>query len=429
MPINVTEFVNQIVQNNPQANAQVAAGASTAAAMFSAFDSGGVNASTVLTLTNNLPPGVQANINNAVGSITANLGASSAAPGQQATSQSNNVGIEEARKQAFGQGAPRSLLDDPAAPIGAPTPKVKKDIPTLRESDIKALMVQIAFMETNNDSTYNVPPRIGRYAVHNKTLINYGYKFSNGAAYTGKDGVTTEIEFVFDVNVQDRIMEKFLLAQYNAGIKSGAIKDYDTKESVAGMLAVAYQFQDANPTLQQGLSSITGLMSTDTSSLVSAASGLAGDLGGLLSTAAAPLQAASQLAQSEVSSIAQNLQSALPTVSVSASGVAVDTQALSGIPNITGTATATAQSVQTALDPALQGSAAQFKKAAAKVDVSKLKATGDDYANSLPAAKAKEWRQKGKEKDSQGRPGALFYNAGKYAIQNLNADVSTESLP
>jgi hypothetical protein len=170
-------------------------------------------------------------------------------------------------------------------------------------------------------------------------------------------------------------------------------------------------------------------MSTDTSSLVSAASGLASDLGGLLSTAAAPLQAASQLAQSGVSSIAQNLQSALPTVSVSSSGVAVDTQALSGIPNITGTATATAQSVQTALDPALQGSAAQFKKAAAKVDVSKLKATGDDYANSLPAAKAKEWRQKGKEKDSQGRPGALFYQAGKFAIQNLNADVSTESLP
>jgi hypothetical protein len=117
MAINVTQLVNQIVQNNPQATAQVQAGASTASAMFSAFESGGVNASTVLTLTNNLPPGVQANINNAVGSITANLGTPSAAPGQQAKSQSNNVGIEEARKQAFGQGAPRSLLDDPAAPI------------------------------------------------------------------------------------------------------------------------------------------------------------------------------------------------------------------------------------------------------------------------------------------------------------------------
>ena len=216
MPINVTEFVNQTVANNPKANAEVRAGASTAAAMFSAFQSGGINASSVLTLADNLPPGVKANVEKATSSFTGNVGTPSAAAGQQAKSQSTNLGIEEARKSPFGQGAPRALLDDPAAPIGTPTPKVKSTIPTLRESDVKALMVQIAFMETNNDSTYNEPPRIGRYAVHNKTLINYGYKFANGAAYTGKDGVTSEVEFTFDVNVQDRIMEKFLLAQYNA---------------------------------------------------------------------------------------------------------------------------------------------------------------------------------------------------------------------
>jgi len=85
-------------------------------------------------------------------------------------------------------------------PLVLRSPKVKSTVPQLRESDIKALMVQIAFMETANDSTYNISPRIGKYAVHNKTLINYGYKFSNGAAYTGKDGVTTEIEFTFDTN-------------------------------------------------------------------------------------------------------------------------------------------------------------------------------------------------------------------------------------
>jgi hypothetical protein len=429
MPINVTEFVNQTVANNPKANAEVRAGASTAAAMFSAFQSGGVNASTVLTLADNLPANVKANLNSVGSAISGNIGTPSAAAGQQAKSQSSNLGPESARKEPFSQGAPRALLDDPAAPIGAPTPKVKSTIPQLRESDVKALMVQIAFMETNNDSTYNEPPRIGRYAVHNKTLINYGYKFSNGAAFTGKDGVTSEIEFTFDVNVQDRIMEKFLLNQYNACIKSGAIKDYDTKEVVAGILAVAYQFQDANPSLQQGLSSITGLMGTDTSSLQSAASGLAGSLGGLLNSGANPLQAAEKLVESGITSIAGKLQSDLPKGSVSKDGASIDKKALTGIPTITDTATKTAESVKAALDPTLQGSAAQLKTAAAKIDVSKLKAQGDDFANSLPATKAKDWRQKGKEKDSKGRPGALFYNAGRFAVQNLGADVSTESLP
>ena len=429
MPINVTEFVNQTVANNPRANAEVKAGASTAAAMFTAFQSGGINASTVLTVADNLPPSVKANLQNATSSFTGNLGKPSAAAGQQAKSQSNNLGPEQARKDPFSQGAPRSLLDDPAAPIGAPTPKIKSTIPQLRESDVKALMVQIAFMETNNDSTYNTPPRIGRYAVHNKTLINYGYKFANGAAFTGKDGVTSEVEFTFDVNVQDRIMEKFLLAQYAACIKSGAIKEYDTKEVVAGMLAVAYQFQDANPSLQQGLSSVTGLMGTDTSSLQSATAGLAGSLGGLLNSGANPLQATEKLVESGVTSIAGKIQSSLPKLSVSKEGMSVDKKALTGIPTITDSAAKTTESVKAALDPALQGSAAQLKTAAAKIDVSKLKAQGDDFANSLPAVKAKDWRQKGKEKDSKGRPGTLIYNAGRFAVQNLGADVSTETLP
>lgn len=427
MPINVTEFVNSTIQNNPQANAQVKSGATAAAAMFGALQSGGINPSTVLTLTSNLPPSAQANLKNATSYFSGNLGKPSAVVGQQSASQSSNLGPEQARKDPFTQGAPRALLDAADAPIGAPTPKVKPNIPQLRESDIKAIMVQIAYMETNNDSTYNAPPHIGRYAVHNKTLINYGYKFANGAAFTGKDGVTSEVEFVFDTNVQDRIMEKFLITQYQACIKSGAIKDYDTKEVVAGMLAVAYQFQDANPTLQDSLSAVTGLMGTDTSSLQSATAGLSSSLGGLLNSGANPAQAMQKLTESGITNIAEKLQSSLPTMSVSKNGVSVDKTALTGIPTITDSALKTTESVKAALDPTLQGSAAQLKTAAAKVDVSKLKAQGDSFANSLPAVKAKDWRQKGKEKDSRNRPGSLFYNAGRYAVQNLGADISTES--
>lgn len=435
MPINVTEFVNNTIQNNPKANAEVKAGASTAAAMFSAFQSGGVNASTVLTLTDKLPANVKANINSFTSKLTGNIGSLSAATGQQNANTNKNLGPEQARNQPFSQGATRDLLVAADAPLGAPTPKVKSTIPQLRESDIKALMVQIAFMETANDSTYNTPPRIGKYAVHNKTLINYGYKFSNGAAYTGKDGVTTEIEFTFDTNVQDRIMEKFLLNQYQACIKSGAIKDNDTKEVVAGMLAVAYQFQDANPSLQQGLSSATGLIgslgSADTAGLVSAASGLTSSLNtSLLPGSGASIQSVTdKLVSSGINAVAANIKASIPKNTTINSGTSADKKVITGIPTITDSAAKTAESVKSALAPGLEGSAAQLKTAAAKIDVSKFKGQADDFANSLPASKAKDWRQNGKEKDSQGRPGALFYNAGRFAIQNLSADVSTESLP
>jgi hypothetical protein len=422
MPLNVTEFINNAVNNNPSANAEVKAGASLASSFFGSLQSGGINASTIVALTDNLPANVQANIKSFTSNITANIKLTSAI-GQKNSSTISNKGIEQAKTETFTLGAPRGNLDSPIAPIGVPLPKVKSSVPQLRESDVKALMVQIAHMETADTIDYNEPPRYGRYAVHNKTLINYGYKFSNAAAFTGKDGVTSEIEFLFDTNVQDRIMERYIINQYQACIKSGAIRDNDTKEVVAGILAAAYQLQDANPSVQQGLSSVTGLMSSDTSSLVSAASGLSEQLGGLINSAAAPVQAASSLLESGINSISQNLQSALPKVSVSKSGITIDKSALTNTQNLTSTAEKAASSVAESLNPALTGSAQQLKNAAAKVDVSKLKSAGDEFANSIPAGKVKQWRQEGSMKDSQGRPISLFYNAGRYAVQNLGADI------
>ena len=422
MPINVTEFINNSIQNNPSANAEVKAGASTASAFFSTIQSGGANASTLLAITDNLPANVKSKISSFTSNISANIKAT-AGIGQKNSKTISNKGIDEAKSQAFSQGAPRANLDAANAPIGVPMPKVKATIPQLRESDVKAIMVQIAYMETDDTIDYNQPPRYGRYAVHNKTLISYGYKFANGAAFTGKDGVNTEIEFLFDNNVQDRIMEKFLLNQYTACIKSGAIKENDSKDVVAGIITAAYQLQDANPSLQQGLSSVTGLMNVDTSSMVSAASGLGSNLGELINSGAAPTQALQQLSQSGISSIAENLQNALPKVSVGKNGVNVDKATLSGVQNLTTQAQQTTASVAESLAPTLTGAAQQTKAAAAKVDVSKLKAAGDDFTNSIPAGKVKEWRQEGKVKDSKGRPVSLFYNAGRYAVQNLAADV------
>jgi hypothetical protein len=57
--------------------------------------------------------------------------------------------------------------------------------------------------------------------------------------------------------------------------------------------------------------------------------------------------------------------------------------------------------------------------AAAKADVSKFSASASEFASSLPANKAKDWRDGG-----SGDAGDYF-NAGKYAIQTLAADIET----
>jgi hypothetical protein len=76
------------------------------------------------------------------------------------------------------------------------------------------------------------------------------------------------------------------------------------------------------------------------------------------------------------------------------------------------------------LPPSLTGQSDRAKVTTAKVDAGAVKNKSSDLAISLPANKATEWRKKGAAKDSRGRPGSLFFNAGRYAISTLNADVT-----
>ena len=80
--------------------------------------------------------------------------------------------------------APRSILGLPSAALGVAIRSTHPNIPGLRRSSVKALMTQIAYMETGNNLAYSIGPRFGRYAVHIKTLINYGYLIENGEVWT-----------------------------------------------------------------------------------------------------------------------------------------------------------------------------------------------------------------------------------------------------
>ena len=457
MPTNVTELVNTFVQNNPNANAQVKAGAAAATAMFSAAETGNFNISTVV---NALPPGAQANIKAAQANVAANVGGKGTS---QTVTANSNLGIDGAKKASFTQGVNRAILDQPDVPTGAPTKQVKTNIPTLSSTDVRALMVQIAYIESNWDSTYNTPPRIGRYAVHEKTLKNYGY-LSNTGAYTGKDGIKSQVDFTFDNAVQDRIMERFILEQYPALIKVNAIRENDSKETVAGMLAVAYQFQDAPITLS-GIGDIIGgiggaISSIDTSSLVADATKLAGGLSTTLSAVAGSVARSTSVSSSTQSlniassdpatnanmqAVQSNIGKAqavlssftgsdpmaaatFTTLVALGSALSAANKSKSNVGSNTTSSTSTIPAnKQAGLPPSLTGMKDQSKINVAKVDVANLKAKTSDLSTSLPANKAAQWRKTGKEEDSRKRPGSLFFNAGRYAISTLAADVTKDS--
>lgn len=459
MPTNVTELVNTFVQNNPNANAQVKAGAATATAMFSAAESGNFNISTIV---NSLPPGAQANIKAAQSNVAANVGGKGTS---QTVTANSNLGPDGAKKASFTQGVNRAILDQPDVPTGAPTKQVKKNIPTLSSTDVRALMVQIAYIESNWDTKYTNPPWLGRYAVHEKTLKNYGY-LSNTGTYLGKDGINSRVDFWFDNAVQDRIMERFILEQYPALIKVNAIRENDSKETVAGMLAVAYQFQDAPITLS-GIGDIigtigSGISSIDTSSLVADATKLAGGLSSTLSAVAGSVARSTSVSSSTQSlniassdpatnanmqAVQSNIGKAqavlsaftgsdplaaatFTTLVALGSAISAANKSKSNVGSNTTSSTSSMQQLPantTGLPPSLTGMKDQSKINVAKVDVANLKAKTSDLSTSLPANKAAQWRKTGKEEDSRKRPGSLFFNAGRYAISTLAADVTKDS--
>jgi hypothetical protein len=306
---------------------------------------------------------------------------------------------------------------------------------------------------------------LGRYAVHEKTLKNYGY-LSNTGTYLGKDGINSRVDFWFDNAVQDRIMERFILEQYPALIKVNAIRENDSKETVAGMLAVAYQFQDAPITLS-GIGDIigtigSGISSIDTSSLVADATKLAGGLSTTLSAVAGSVARSTSVSSSTQSlniassdpatnanmqAVQSNIGKAqavlsaftgsdplaaatFTTLVALGSALSAANKSKSNVGSNTTSSTSSMQQLPantTGLPPSLTGMKDQSKINVAKVDVANLKAKTSDLSTSLPANKAAQWRKTGKEEDSRKRPGSLFFNAGRYAISTLAADITKDS--
>jgi hypothetical protein len=113
--------------------------------------------------------------------------------------------------------------------------------------------------------------KLGKYQNSDYLLTRYGYKNSDGSWAT-KDGVDSNEVFLAAAEVQDNIMNTFLQEQYQELIKQGAIRDGDSKETVAGMLALAYQYQDlGNPQLKQNVYNTDGTVNLENYSIASRA--------------------------------------------------------------------------------------------------------------------------------------------------------------
>ena len=120
----------------------------------------------------------------------------------------------------------------------------------------------------SGDIMFNVfPLKLGKYQNSDYLLTRYGYKNSDGT-WAAKDGVDSNDVFLEATEVQDTIMGTFLQEQYIDLVKQGAIRAGDSKEIIAGMLALAYQYQDlGNPQLGQNIYNTNGTINLENYSI------------------------------------------------------------------------------------------------------------------------------------------------------------------
>lgn len=113
--------------------------------------------------------------------------------------------------------------------------------------------------------------KLGKYQQSQWFLTKYGYLNDNGT-WANKDGVDTNDVFLAAASIQDELMRTFIQEQYVELIKAGAIRDGDAKEIVAGMLALAYQYQDlGNPQLKQNVYNSNGTINLENYSIATRA--------------------------------------------------------------------------------------------------------------------------------------------------------------
>lgn len=220
-----------------------------------------------------------------------------------------DIGIITSAQEPLLLKAPRSVLVGNNLPRTTSISAADSGISALTAFEVKCIMLQISYMETGSNIGAVNGDRLGQYLVSDFVLKKYGYK--DDSDWTNLDGIDTQELFLENAAIQNKVMQLFFDDNYEKLIQSGAIRENDSKAVIAGILALSYQFQDAeNPTI-----------------------------------------------------------------------------------------------IQTK-----------------KINNAVFDLIINEANNNYNAVKCQIWRDQGGQQDSQGRSGSLFFNAGKYAVQNLAAD-------
>lgn len=124
----------------------------------------------------------------------------------------------------------------------------------------------------SGDIIFNTNPLcLGKYQSSQFLLTQKGYVDSEGN-WTGKDGIDTNDIFLSATEVQNSLMRDYIQDQYVELIRAGAIRDNDTKETIAGMLALSYQYHDiTNPELNYRVYNTEGTINLENYSAASRA--------------------------------------------------------------------------------------------------------------------------------------------------------------
>jgi predicted chitinase len=177
------------------------------------------------------------------------------------TQPTTDIGINNASgKSLGGASCPIEFLDKsdaytPPGGIGTATPK-------LLQKQAKAMLAELAYVESAWDYTKDSGTRLGKYQVSAAYLADstrfyikpdalkqYGDStLSKSQSWSGKDGMSSASAFTADKNIQDSLQFAEFNDNYSALMSNGGIKASDDICTAAGMLFVAHYF-DGNAEL------------------------------------------------------------------------------------------------------------------------------------------------------------------------------------
>ena len=166
-----------------------------------------------------------------------------------------NVGIQP---QATYTGSVDATKNQSGTGVGNPAltkdirqqPPATDTVGNLSKDQMTAYLAQIGKSESSgNYAAVNQLGYVGKYQMGYQALIDGGYikssvtsnaQLSNPNSWTGKDGITSQNDFLSNPSVQESQMVNYTQKNYTAMVSNGAVTADMPPEDVGGMLSVSH---------------------------------------------------------------------------------------------------------------------------------------------------------------------------------------------